>query len=63
MASISTAALLVALLPRAAALPSPAQLRAVKLELEREIAERRRAEEALHGANDHLEFRVQQRTA
>ena len=61
-ASIATAAALVPMIPRALLLPSPSQLRAANLELERENAERRRVEEALRLAHDELEMRVQQRT-
>lgn len=46
-ASVATAAFLVPLVPRALALPSPAQLRAANMELEKEICERRRVEQAL----------------
>jgi PAS domain S-box-containing protein len=46
-ASLATAVALVPMVPRALLLPHPAQLRAANLGLEREIAERRRAEEAL----------------
>ena len=63
IASMATAALLVPLIPRALALPSPEQLRAANEELEREVAERRRAEAALQAARDELEVRVQLRTA
>jgi PAS domain-containing protein len=45
--SMATAVTLVLLIPRALLLPSPGQLRAANLEMEREIAERLRAEEAL----------------
>jgi PAS domain S-box-containing protein len=62
-ASVATAVALVPLIPRALLLPSPAQLRAANQELEKEIAERRRAERALQLAHDELESRVQQRTA
>ncbi len=55
--------LLVPLLPRALAIPSPAQLRHVNLELERQIQERIAIQEALQRARDELEIRVQQRTA
>jgi PAS domain S-box-containing protein len=56
LASVSTAILLVRLVPQALALPSPEELR-------HEIAERRRSEEALHRAKTELEFRVEERTA
>jgi PAS domain S-box-containing protein len=62
VASVSTAAALVPMIPRALLLPSPSQLRAANLGLEREIAERTRAERALQLAHDELEMRVQQRT-
>ena len=55
LASVATAILLVRLIPRALALPSPEALR-------HEIAERRLAEEALHRAKTELEFRVEERT-
>jgi C4-dicarboxylate-specific signal transduction histidine kinase len=61
--SLVTGALLIPLIPRALALPSPAQLRAANAELEREIGERRRAEAALQAAREELELRVHQRTA
>ena len=56
MASLPTAILLVHLVPRALALPSP---EAMKLE----IAERKRAQQALHEAKEELELRVRERTA
>jgi PAS domain S-box-containing protein len=49
-ASLATAIALVPIVPKALRLPSPAQLRAVNLELEKEIAERRRVEEVLQVA-------------
>ena len=55
-ASFPTAILLVRLVPQALALPSPEALRL-------EIAERKRAQEALQKAKDELELRVQERTA
>ena len=61
--SIATAALLMPLIPKALALPSPAQLRAANQELEKEILERRRVEQALHKAYDEVENIVRQRTA
>src|SRR3979411_3086366 len=57
VASVAPAALLVALIPRAMVLPSPAQMAAANLELEREIAERRRMQEALQNAHNELEAR------
>jgi PAS domain S-box-containing protein len=56
IASVPTAILLVHLVPRALALPSA---EAMKLE----IAERERAQEALHRTKDELELRVLERTA
>jgi PAS domain S-box-containing protein len=56
MASVPTAILLVQLVPRALAIPSP---EAMKLE----IAERKRAEQAFHQAKNELEFTVLKRTA
>jgi PAS domain S-box-containing protein len=60
--SVATAIALVPLLPRAIALPSPAQLRAINEELGNQIGERRRIQEALVDANDTLEARVRERT-
>jgi PAS domain S-box-containing protein len=56
VASVATAILLVKLVPQAIKLPSPKELR-------QEIAERRRAQEALYQAKNELELRVQERTA
>lgn len=55
LVSVPTAILLVRLVPQALALPSPEELR-------REIAERKRAQEALSNAKIELEVRVQERT-
>src|SRR5271166_4820426 len=63
VASVATAALFVHLVPEAVALPSPAQLRAANQELEREIQERRRAEQALQQAYDEVEDMVRARIA
>jgi C4-dicarboxylate-specific signal transduction histidine kinase len=63
LASLATAALLVTLIPRALALPSPEQLRAANLRLEKEIGERIRMEKALQKARAELVSKVQQRTA
>jgi signal transduction histidine kinase len=54
--SVPTAILLIQLVPQAVALPSPEALRL-------EIAERRRAQQALADAKNELELRVQTRTA
>lgn len=61
--SLSTALLLVDLIPQALALPSPAQLALANSLLEAEIFERQLAESALQKANDELEIRVEERTA
>jgi two-component system, sensor histidine kinase and response regulator len=63
VASLATAGLLIPLVPQALALPSPDQLRAANVELEKEINERRRAEGELQKARDELESRVGLRTA
>jgi two-component sensor histidine kinase len=60
--SLATAGLLVPLVPKALALPSPAQLAALNRQLHEQIRERERAEVALRQANDELEKRVQERT-
>src|SRR5260370_7615070 len=56
MASVPTAILLVEFVPQMLALPSPEALRL-------EIAERKRAEDALHQANNELEIKFLERTA
>ena len=61
-AAVATAAMLVPLIPRALTLHSPEQLRAANLELERQIGERRRVQEALQRTHDELDMSVQQRT-
>ena len=62
LVSVPTAILLIRLLPHAIALPSPAQLRSVNLELQNEISERKAAEERVRSLNEMLEDRVAQRT-
>jgi len=63
MVSLATAVLLIPLVPRALALPSPAELAAVNRALQTQILERQRAEADLRRAHDELERRVEQRTA
>jgi PAS domain S-box-containing protein len=61
--SLATALLLIPLLPRALALPSPTELAGVNRELRVHIRERQHAEAALRQARDELERRVAERTA
>jgi signal transduction histidine kinase len=61
-ASVLTAIALVRIMPAALALPSPRQLREANSELQRQIADRLRAEEALERVNHELEERVRVRT-
>jgi PAS domain S-box-containing protein len=60
--SIATAILLVPLIPRALALPSPSQLAAANQTLLEQIREREHVEALLHHLNAELEQRVQERT-
>lgn len=60
--SIYTALSLVPLVPKALALPSPAQLKTANLELRHQITQRQRAESALQLINEELETRVNNRT-
>jgi two-component sensor histidine kinase len=60
--SIGTAILLVKLIPEALTLRSPTELAGLNQNLEREVRQRSRAEDALRIANDGLEHRVQERT-
>ncbi|WP_017714745.1 PAS domain S-box protein [Kamptonema formosum] len=53
--SVYTAGMLVPLMPEALALPSPAQMQAANLALEKEIAERRQAESALQATQARLQ--------
>jgi PAS domain S-box-containing protein len=60
--SLTTAVLLIPLVPRALALPSPTELEAVNHQLHSQILERQRAEAALHRAYDEIERQVEERT-
>ena len=60
VASMLTLIMLIRLLPRALGLPAPEDLRRTNLALEREIAERERAETALAAERDNFERRVKE---
>ena len=60
--SLYTALELMPLVPKAVALPSPAQLEMTNRELQYQIVERQRAESALQKANNELETKVRNRT-
>jgi signal transduction histidine kinase len=60
--SAVTAVLLWPLMPKALALPSTAQLRAINTDLAVQVRERLNAEESLRRLNDELEARVTERT-
>ncbi len=62
LVSVRTAMLLAPLIPKALALPSPAQLEVSNLALRNEIIQRQLAEDGLHKAYEELELRVQERT-
>jgi signal transduction histidine kinase len=62
LVSVYTALELVPLVPKALALPSPAQLEATNQELLHQITQRQLAESALQLANDELETKVRKRT-
>jgi PAS domain S-box-containing protein len=62
-ASIATAIILVPLIPKALALPSPSQLAAANQMLLQQIREREHVEALLHQWNADLEQRVQERTS
>ena len=61
--SVYTAIQLVPIVPKALALPSPAQLRQANQELQAQVSERVKAETALKQYQDHLEQIVAERTA
>ncbi|HEX8984322.1 MAG TPA: ATP-binding protein [Bryobacteraceae bacterium] len=63
VASAATAILLVPLVPKLAALPSPDQMRAINAGLEKEIEERKKAEAGILHLNAELEMRVGERTS
>ncbi len=59
--SVVTAVMLIPLIPKAIALPSPAHLQAVNRELERQVNERKLAEARISKLTSELEERVEQR--
>ena len=59
--SLATAAALWPLIPRALALPSPANLRAVNHDLALEVGQRREAESSLRGVNVRLQAQILER--
>jgi PAS domain S-box-containing protein len=63
LVSVYTALELVPLVPKALALPSPAQLEATNQELLHQITQRQQADDALQKANNELETKVENRTA
>ena len=63
LASMATFVMLVPLLPKLIALPSPSQLEQVNRSLAGEVEERRAAEEEIRRINEELEARVARRTA
>ncbi len=63
LASVPTAILLVRLVPQALRVPSPSALQGANAALEREVAERKRAEAQVRRVNAELETRVAERTA
>jgi len=60
--SVATAIAVWPLVPKLLALPSPAQLAVANEGLRQQIDERREAEAAVHGLNQQLEARVEERT-
>jgi hypothetical protein len=56
--SVATELMLIPVIPRAIALPSPAHLQAVNHEMERQIGERRLAEARISKLKNELEARV-----
>jgi len=62
LASVPTAILLVRLVPQALRVPSPASLEEANAALQREVIERRRAEDDVRRINEQLESHVAERT-
>ncbi|MGP1387173.1 MAG: ATP-binding protein [Thainema sp.] len=60
--SVYTAIQLIPLVPKALALPSPAQLEAANQSLQQEVEARQQAEAQVRKINDELEFRIAERT-
>lgn len=63
MISLATAGVILELIPKVLAIPSPAQLAGANLALQNQIAERKQAQEALSELTLELEERVRRRTA
>jgi two-component system NtrC family sensor kinase len=63
LVSVGTAVVLWPLIPKAIALPGPAQWEAVHADLRRQVSEREHAEQEVRRLNGELEHRVRERTA
>lgn len=62
LVSLYIALILIPVIPKILAIPSPAQLEKMNLELQHQILERQQAEETLQKVNEELEIRVSNRT-